>query len=69
MKSINIHKIKIFEIMTNGSLNISYKTSNYLNKIFFLEKDHINFVFNLKNKKLNIQKFGSNYKDKIRKLI
>lgn len=61
-----IHKIKVFQIMSNGSLYVSYKTMDNLKVYSFLEKDCVNFVFNLKikNTNLNIGKFTSKYKNR-----
>lgn len=52
--------------MSNGSLNFSYKTSTNIQPYQFFEKDLINFIFNLKNKKItqNNDKFGLKYKNK-----
>jgi hypothetical protein len=65
MKS-KIHKIKNFQIMSNGSLSVLYKTSNNFKIYSFLEKDYINFTFNkkIKNIDLNLSKFISKYKNK-----
>lgn len=59
------HNIKTFQIMSNGSLNVSYRTT--LSKLFFFsEKDFINFIFNLKNKNINPDNVnsGAKYKNK-----
>jgi hypothetical protein len=61
-----VYKIKIFQIMSNGSVVVSHKTIANLKNHFFLEKDCVNFVFNLKIKNidLNKSKLTSKYKNK-----
>lgn len=61
----NISNIKTFQIMSNGSLNVSYQTTIY-KSFFFVEKDFVNFIFNLKNKsvKQNSDNSGVKYKNK-----
>jgi hypothetical protein len=59
------HNIKTFQIMSDGSLNVSYRTT--ISKLFvFSEKDYLNFVFNLKNKNINQNNTnsGAKYKSK-----
>lgn len=65
MKS-KIHKVKNFQIMSDGSLTVLYKTSNNSKIYSFLEKDYINFTFNKKVKSidLNLNKLTSKYKNK-----
>jgi hypothetical protein len=46
----NIIKSKIFQILSNGSLNISYNIINNSKNYCFFEKDYINFLFNVKDK-------------------
>jgi hypothetical protein len=61
-----IHKIKIFQIMSNGSLAVSYKTVANLKNYSFLEKDCVSFIFNLKIKNIDLNKgkLTSKYKNK-----
>jgi hypothetical protein len=61
-----IQKIKFFGIMSNGSLYNYYKTTSNSKIYSFLEKDCVNFFFNLKikNTNLNINKSSSKYKNK-----
>jgi hypothetical protein len=63
---IKIYKKKILQIMSNGSLNSFYKTSNNLQIYNFFEKDFVNFLFNLKDKtsKIDNDKISSTYKNK-----
>lgn len=42
-------KLKVIQIFSNGSVNFSYKTLNDSNILYFLEKDHKTFIFNLKS--------------------
>lgn len=65
MKNKTYNNIKTFQIMSNGSLNVSYRTT--LSKpFFFIEKDFITFVFTLKNKdvKQGNANSGVKYKSK-----
>jgi hypothetical protein len=64
---IKIHRIKVFNVMSNGSLVVCYKTINNNSKnYFFFEKDCVSFIFNLKTKNtdLNLSKLTSKYKNK-----
>lgn len=64
---IVIHKKKILQIMSNGSLNNFYKTSNNLTSSYnFFEKDFVNSFFNLKDKNISINndKTSDKYKNK-----
>ena len=63
---MNIHKLKIIQVMSNGSINFCYKTCNN-SKIFeIVEKDLKNFHFNMKmtGDIKNTQKKTSEYKKK-----
>lgn len=44
-----MHKFKNVQVMSNGSINFSYKASSNLKMYNFFEKDCVNFGFNLKN--------------------
>lgn len=63
---IKIYKNKLLQIMSNGSLNNLYKTSNNFKIHQFFEKDFVNFLFNLKNKNnnMNNEEILSTYKNK-----
>lgn len=63
---MKIQKIKYVQIISNGSINFFYNISNNIKKYNFLEKDFVNFSFNLKKiKSKNItDKNVSKYKKK-----
>jgi len=63
---MNIHKVKIVQVLSNGSINFCYKTCNNRKLFNVLEKDSKNFYFNMKKKnnlKTNHKK-NSSYKNK-----
>ena len=59
-------KFKCVQIMSNGSINFSYKISNNFKKCDRFEKDFVNFSFNLKCSKSQIKtdKTFTKYKKK-----
>lgn len=63
---MNVHKLKIIQVLSNGSINFCYKTCNNSKILNILEKDSKNFHLNMK-KRGNIQtnqKKNSSYKNK-----
>lgn len=61
-----MQKVKNIQILSNGSISISYKTTNNNSKLFsFLEKDNHNFYLNIKKKNttVDVETF-SKYKNK-----
>lgn len=63
---MSIPKVKIVKVLSNGSLNFCYKTSNNFKLFDISEKDCKNFHFHLKMSNTNQvnQKKNSKYKNK-----
>ena len=63
---MEVHKLKIIQIFSDGSLNFTYKnTKDSLNNYIFLEKDLKNSPYTVKkNKTLNNNEYFSSYKNK-----
>ena len=67
---MEIHKLKIIQVFSNGSTNFTYKSfKDSVNNYTFLEKDLKNFHYNVKKNKtlINNENF-SNYKNKYIKI-
>lgn len=43
---MKLTKIKLIELLTNGSIIFSYESFIALNQVIFFEKDHKNLFFN-----------------------
>jgi hypothetical protein len=63
---MSIHKLKIIQVLSNGSINFCYKTCNNLKLVEILEKDSRNFYLNTKmtNHSQTNKKKNSGYKNK-----
>jgi hypothetical protein len=63
---MNINKLKIIQISSNGRINFTHKTCSNSKLFNFLEKDNKNFHLNMKkttNSQVN-KKLSSGYKKK-----